>query len=58
MSAYIIIIIMMIIRDFAMLNVCSSCKNCPSARCAAAANVVCRDVDVFGARKVLPKRFS
>jgi hypothetical protein len=28
-------------------------KNCPSARCASAANVVCRDVDVFGARNVL-----
>jgi hypothetical protein len=28
------------IRDFAVFNVCSSCKNCPSARCASAANVV------------------
>jgi hypothetical protein len=27
-------------------------KNCPSARCASAANVVCRDVDVFGAGNV------
>jgi hypothetical protein len=45
------------IRDFALLNVCSSCKNCPSAKCAAAANVVCRDVDVFGARKILPNHF-
>jgi hypothetical protein len=34
-------------RDFAMFNVCSSSKNCPSARCALAANVVCKDVDVF-----------
>jgi hypothetical protein len=41
------------IRDFALFNVCSSCKNCPSARCASAANVVCRDVDVFGANNVL-----
>jgi hypothetical protein len=31
-----------------LFNVCSSTKNCPSARCAAAANVVCREVDVFG----------
>jgi hypothetical protein len=43
------------IRDFVLFNVCSLCKNCPSARCASAANVVCRDVDVFVARKVLPK---
>jgi hypothetical protein len=40
------------IRDFAMFNVCSSSKNCPSARCASAANVVCKDVDVFGAGNV------
>jgi hypothetical protein len=36
-----------------MFNVCSSCKNCPSSRCASAANVVCRDADIFGARNVL-----
>jgi hypothetical protein len=41
------------IRDFAFFNVCSSFKNCPSARCASAANVVCRDVDVFGTRNLL-----
>jgi hypothetical protein len=41
------------IRDFALFNVCSSCKNCLSARCVSAANVVCRDVDVFGARNIL-----
>jgi hypothetical protein len=40
------------IREFALFNVCSSSKNCPSARCASAANVVCRDVDVFGAGNV------
>jgi hypothetical protein len=40
------------ISDFAWFNVCSSSKNCPSARCASAANVVCRDVDVFGAGNV------
>jgi hypothetical protein len=35
-------------RDFPMYRVCSASKNCPSARCASAANVVCMDVDVFG----------
>jgi hypothetical protein len=38
------------IRDFSMFSVCSSRKNCPSARCASAANVVCRDVDIFGTK--------
>jgi hypothetical protein len=41
------------IGDFALFNVCFSSKNCPSARCASAANVVCRNVDVFGAKNVL-----
>jgi hypothetical protein len=45
------------IRDLALFNVCSSCKNCPSAGCASAANVVCRDIDVFGARNLLLNRF-
>jgi hypothetical protein len=40
------------IRDFALFNVCSSCKNCPSARCASAANIVCKDVDEFEVRNV------
>jgi hypothetical protein len=40
------------IRDFALFNVCFSSKNCPSARYASAANVVCKDVDVFGAGNV------
>jgi hypothetical protein len=40
------------IRDFALFNVCSSCKNCPSATCASAANIICRDVDIFGAGNV------
>jgi hypothetical protein len=35
------------LRDFSMLNFSPSFKNCPSARCASAANVVCRDFDVF-----------
>jgi hypothetical protein len=40
------------IRDFALLNFCSPSKNCPSARCASAANVVYEDVDVFGVGNV------
>jgi hypothetical protein len=44
------------IRDFALFNVCSSSTNCPFARCASAANVVCRDVDVIGTRNVLLSR--
>jgi hypothetical protein len=40
------------IRDYALFNVCSSSKNCPSARFASAANVVCKDVDVFRAGNV------
>jgi hypothetical protein len=42
-------------RDFALFNIFSVCKNCPSARCASAANVVCRNVDVFVARRALPR---
>jgi hypothetical protein len=41
------------IRDFALFNVCSSCKNCPFVGCVSAANVVCRDADVLGAKNVL-----
>jgi hypothetical protein len=41
------------IRDFALFSVCYSCKNCPSARRASAANVVCRDDYVFGSRNIL-----
>jgi hypothetical protein len=33
------------LRDFSMFNFSPSLKNCPSARCASAANVVCRDFD-------------
>jgi hypothetical protein len=40
------------IRDFALFSVCSSCKDCPSARCASAANVVCSDDHVFGSRNI------
>jgi hypothetical protein len=41
------------IRDFALFSVCFACKICPSAGCASAANFVCKDVDVFGARNIL-----
>jgi hypothetical protein len=41
------------IRDFALFNVCSSCKNGPSARSASDTIVVCRDVHVFGAKNLL-----
>jgi hypothetical protein len=43
-------------RDFALFNASSSYKNFPSARCASAANIVCRDIDVFGAKIVLLNR--
>jgi hypothetical protein len=33
------------IRDFPMFSVSSASKNRPSARCASAANVVCRDAE-------------
>jgi hypothetical protein len=35
------------LRDFPLFYVCPTIKNCPSARCASADNVVCRDFDVF-----------
>jgi hypothetical protein len=35
------------LRDFFMFIFSTSLKNFPSARCALAANVVCRDFDVF-----------
>jgi hypothetical protein len=34
------------LRDFSMFNFIPSLKNCP-VRCASAANVVCRDFDVY-----------
>jgi hypothetical protein len=43
------------IRDFPMYSVCSVSNICPSARCASAADVVCRDVDVFGPKTLLLK---
>jgi hypothetical protein len=45
------------IRDFALFNVCSARKSCSSARCASAANVVCRDVDVFASGNILLRHF-
>jgi hypothetical protein len=44
------------IRDFALFSVCCSCKNCPSARCASAANAVCSDDHVFVSRNILLHR--
>jgi hypothetical protein len=41
------------IRDSTLFSVSSSSRYCPSARCASAANVVCRDIDLFGAKTVL-----
>jgi hypothetical protein len=41
------------VRDFSLFNVCSSGKNCPSARCASAAKMVFKEVDVFGFRNIL-----
>jgi hypothetical protein len=46
------------IRDFPMFSVSSVSKNCPSSRCASAANVVCRDVDVFGPKYPVVKTYS
>jgi hypothetical protein len=44
------------IGDFPLFSVCAITKKyCPSARCASAANVVCRDVDVFGPKTLLLK---
>jgi hypothetical protein len=41
------------IGDFTLFSVCSSSRYCPSARCASSVNVVCKDIDVFGAKPVL-----
>jgi hypothetical protein len=41
------------ILETLLCSVCSACKNCPSARCASAANVICMDADVLGAKNVL-----
>jgi hypothetical protein len=43
------------IRDFTLFCVGSSYeyKNCPSAGCASAANVVCKDAGIFGAKNLL-----
>jgi hypothetical protein len=42
-------------HDFAQFKFFPSCKNCLSARCASAANAVCRNVDVFRARNIFLK---
>jgi hypothetical protein len=33
----------------------SSSENCPSTRCASAANVLCRDIDLFGTKTLFLK---
>jgi hypothetical protein len=38
------------ISETFLCSVCSSSKNCPFARRASAANVVSRDVDIFGTK--------
>jgi hypothetical protein len=39
-------------RDLYMFNIYSSSKYCPSVRCASAAEVVYRDVFIFGTKTV------
>jgi hypothetical protein len=43
------------VRNFSKFNVCSS-EDWPSVRCASAAKVVCRDVDVFR-NKTVPLKY-
>jgi hypothetical protein len=38
------------VRDVSFFSVCPAINNCP-AKCAAAANVICRDFDTSGTRK-------
>jgi hypothetical protein len=40
------------VRDVSVFDVCCSIKNYPPVRCASAANVICRDVDIFGTKTV------
>jgi hypothetical protein len=40
-------------RVFTSFNICSSRKNCSSARFVSAIKFICRDVDVIGAKNVL-----
>jgi hypothetical protein len=42
-----VVVVIIIIRDFWSFSVCPSNKHCPSARCAYAANVVRKDLDIF-----------
>jgi hypothetical protein len=42
------IVVAVVIIIFSVFNICSSSENCLSAKCASAANAVCRDMDVFG----------
>jgi hypothetical protein len=40
------------VRDFSTFSICPSSKHCPSARCAYAANVVGKDLDIFAVKAV------
>jgi hypothetical protein len=42
------------ITDFALFSVSSSCKNCPSAGYASAANDVLKGDDLFGTKTIFP----
>jgi hypothetical protein len=44
------------VRDFALFSVCSSSKNCPSARRGSVLVLLYRDVDVFGAKAAFVNR--
>jgi hypothetical protein len=41
-----------------MFHVSSSNKNCLSPRCASAANVVCKDVEVFETKRISLNNFD
>ena len=40
-------------RDFQLFHVDLNLRNCPSARCASAANAISRDTCIFNGRSVL-----
>jgi hypothetical protein len=40
------------LKEYSIMNVCSSNKNCPSAACTLGVDVVCRDIDVCGTKSV------
>jgi hypothetical protein len=40
------------VRDFPLFTLGFYRKICPSARCASATNIVCKDIDIFGKHSV------